>query len=262
MNLTFHKYHGTGNDFILVDDPNGEIRLTEKMVESLCNRRFGIGADGLIIMSHLQGYDFQMIYYNADGKVSSMCGNGGRCITAFAKLLGRIDGEATFSAVDGSHRAVIAGVSPMIVKLQMNDVREIKSIDNLIYLHTGSPHVVQFVDDVAVLDVKEEGKKIRFSTPFKADGVNVNFVEKSGNQLIVRTYERGVEDETLSCGTGVVASAIAAFATNEIKAGKSEVAIRTKGGSLKVYFEKSGSTFRDVWLEGEATFVYKGLIEA
>ena len=231
------------------------------MVAWLCNRRFGIGADGLIIMCNLPGYDFQMIYFNADGKVSSMCGNGGRCIAAFAKWLGRIDDEATFSAVDGSHRVVIAGVSPMMVKLQMNDVREIKNLDNLVYLNTGSPHVIQFVDDVALLDVVEEGKKIRFSNPFRETGVNVNFVQKSGTQLIVRTYERGVEDETLSCGTGVVASAIAAFATGDNTAGKSEVAVRTKGGNLKVYFEKNGSVFNDVWLEGEATLVYKGELE-
>lgn len=261
MKLLFYKYHGTGNDFILVDDPEGKISLTEKMVASLCNRRFGIGADGLIIMCNYPGHDFQMIYYNADGRESSMCGNGGRCIAAFAKLLGRIDGEATFSAVDGSHRVVIAGVSPMMVKLQMNDVQEINNLGNLVYLNTGSPHVIQFVDDVAVLDVVEEGKKIRFSSPFKENGVNVNFVQKSGSQLIVRTYERGVEDETLSCGTGVVASAIAAFATSNVKAGKSEVAVRTNGGNLKVYFEKNGSAYSDVWLEGEATFVYKGEME-
>ena len=261
MTVHFFKYHGTGNDFILVDDREDNIRFSEQQIKKLCDRRFGIGADGLILLKDLPGVDFKMVYFNADGKESSMCGNGGRCITSFSKRIGKIKTQATFSAIDGIHKSFITGESPTVVKLQMGDVHEIESGVEFVYLNTGSPHVVIFTDDVAAVDVIAEGKKIRYGGRFREKGVNVNFVQTSGIGLIVRTYERGVEDETLSCGTGVIASALAAINENILDAKKTVVDIQTLGGKLKVYCEKNGSGFNNIWLEGETVFVFRGEVE-
>lgn len=265
MLLTFYKYQGTGNDFIMIDNRDKKFVPDLHTIKKLCDRRFGIGADGLILLENAKGYDFSMQYYNSDGAESTMCGNGGRCITAFAVFLGIIKnndrlpaGQAKFIAIDGEHLANI--LENGIVSLKMKDVSVIEKSGEDFILDTGSPHYVRFVDNVAEVDVFHEGRKIRQSNRFAAKGINVNFVVVKDGILNVRTYERGVEDETLSCGTGVTASALA-FASSGL-AISDECKIVVPGGNLKVKFKSgTGSSFTDVWLEGPAEFVFKGEIE-
>lgn len=256
MKLNFFKYQGTGNDFILVDNRKEHfMHSNAKLVKKLCDRRFGIGADGFILLEGHDAYDFQMIYYNSDGKQSSMCGNGGRCIVQFAKDLGVIKKETTFYAIDGEHDAYIKNG---LVHLKMTDVSLIEEKKGDFYLNTGSPHYVKFVDGVKDYPVFKEGKKIRNNERFKKKGTNVNFVEKTGkNKLFVRTYERGVEDETYSCGTGVTAAAIAA----SLSGMSNSVQILTLGGELSVSFTKEKNKFTDIYLIGPAQMVYKGSVE-
>ena len=262
MRLEFHKYQGTGNDFIILDNSSGNYSVLDKpMVEFLCHRRFGIGADGLILLEKKEGFDFHMKYFNSDGNESSMCGNGGRCITAFANSLKLINGSADFTAIDGVHKAVIEKKDPIIVKLKMNDVTGYETIGTDLFLNTGSPHYVRFVDDVMKVNVNVEGRAVRNSERFREEGTNVNFVEPISNGLKVRSYERGVEDETLSCGTGVTASVLAAVIKGFVKDSEGRCEVTSMGGKLSVYFKKSQSGFTDVWLEGEAKFVYSGAIE-
>jgi len=261
MKIFFSKYEGTGNDFILIDDRAKTFPAAdEKLVNHLCDRRFGIGADGLILLQDDSTGNFRMVYFNADGKEGSMCGNGGRCIVAFAKKLGIIKTEASFPAADGLHSAVITDEKKSIVKLKMGDVSSVETASDHFFLNTGSPHYVLFIDDVMKVDVVAEGRKIRYNDRFKKDGTNVNFVQPDENGIKIRSYERGVEDETLSCGTGATASALAAFAKGMTK--DSHVCtVKVMGGELKIYFEKNGSGFKDIWLEGPATFVYSGEID-
>jgi diaminopimelate epimerase len=258
MKRTFYKYQGTGNDFILFDDR--EERFNEKneaLIARLCDRRFGIGADGLILLREASGYDFKMVYANADGKQSSMCGNGGRCLSRFAAEIGAVNKkEIRFLAVDGAHEAIIGDAT---VKLKMNDVTAVESGDGFFFMDTGSPHYVRFTSNVPTFDVYVEGRLVRYSDRFAQDGTNVNFVEATDNGIFVRTYERGVEDETLSCGTGVTASALAASLQGIARGEKCSVL--TRGGKLTVHFQRDGKGFSDIWLEGPATFVYKGEIE-
>lgn len=257
MHIEFYKYQGTGNDFIILDNRNGEYNsLNKEQVAHLCNRRFGIGADGLMLLQLKEGYDFEMIYYNADGGESSMCGNGGRCLVNFANRLGVINNTASFIAIDGKHEASI--LPDQQVKLKMLDVKGIEKGDDYFLLNTGSPHYVVFKPSIKDLDVYNEGKKIRYNKRFADVGVNINFVETLSLNLYVRTYERGVENETLSCGTGVTAAAIAASGT----AFKNyQTNISTPGGNLQVQFDKlNDETFINVYLTGPATFVYKGTI--
>ncbi len=258
MRLHFHKYQGTGNDFILLDNREGTIRLTRAQVAALCHRRFGIGADGLMLLEEATGADFRMVYYNSDGGESTMCGNGGRCITAFARALGVIGHEASFLAVDGPHGATIGETG--VVSLQMKDVSAIRREADHALLDTGSPHVVQWVDDLAGTDVFRTGRSIRNRPEFGPGGVNVNFTSRrSATELAVRTYERGVEDETLSCGTGVTAAAIAASGDG---LGPFVIGIETPGGRLEVSFVKDGpDSAREVMLTGPAQFVFSGVIE-
>jgi diaminopimelate epimerase len=256
MKVEFDKYHGAGNDFILID--NRDLNFPGKnsaLIKKLCDRRFGIGADGLILLQSHRDYDFEMIYFNADGKEGSLCGNGGRCVVAFAKSLGLLKNEYTFLASDGPHEAII---KDGIVSLKMKDVSGIEKIANDFYLNTGSPHYVRFVKDLKNYDVRGEGKKIRYNTRFQKVGTNVNFVEIKGKGLNVRTYERGVEDETHSCGTGVTAAAlVAAFSKIDTKV--NSVPIQALGGKLKVSFLKKDKVeFSDIWLHGPAEFVYRG----
>lgn len=258
MVVECYKYQGTGNDFILIDNRDMSVTLTEEQVKWLCDRRFGIGADGLMLLELEPGADFEMVYFNSDGKESSMCGNGGRCITAFAKQLGLVDTHAKFIAIDGMHEAKIEGD---IVSLKMNDVRNVEVGDGFYFLNTGSPHYVKFVTDIENFDVYKEGKKIRNNDRFVYEGTNVNFIEKQGDSLFVRTYERGVEDETLSCGTGVTASALVA-ALKGISNNKNACHIKTLGGELNVKFDKVlENTFYNIWLEGPAKFVFKTSID-
>jgi diaminopimelate epimerase len=257
MKLSFSKYHGTGNDFILFDNRTKTINLTIEQVAFLCHRRFGIGADGLMLLEEEMEYDFRMVYYNADGRESSMCGNGGRCITAFARRLGLVKDNANFTAIDGSHTATID--SDGIISLHMQDVNNISDYKDYCILDTGSPHFVTWVDDVKQLDVVHLGREIRYRNQFLPNGINANFVQRMQDSLWVRTYERGVEDETLSCGTGVTAAAIAATGD---QTGEFNTNIFTPGGELSVSFNKDSATSaKQVILKGPATFVFDGVIE-
>ncbi len=254
--MTFYKYQGTGNDFILLDNRDGMISFTTGQIALLCNRHMGIGADGLMLLENTAGYDFRMVYYNSDGRESTMCGNGGRCIVAFAKRLGIIHNQAYFLAIDGSHTATIADDN--LISLHMNDVKDIDIYGSHTILNTGSPHYVLFVSDVSDVNVYQQGREIRNLQRFQPDGINVNFVQIHDGKLKVRTYERGVEDETLSCGTGVTASAIAATARFQ---GIFATEIETPGGHLVVTFAKdTGTSAKEVVLTGPAEFVFKGEI--
>jgi diaminopimelate epimerase len=251
MEISFFKYQGTGNDFIMIDNRNGALSLTNEQIAFMCHRRFGIGADGLILLESEPGFDFRMVYYNSDGNQSSMCGNGGRCIVAFAKQLGLIQDKAKFSAIDGAHEATIN--SEGIVALKMQDVKNIELGEDFFYLNTGSPHYVRLVEDVESFDVFHEGRKVRNSERFREEGTNVNFIEKQDDGIFVRTYERGVEDETFSCGTGVTAAALVAALKG--------MATSKKGGTLEVSFEKVlEQNFYNIWLKGPALKVFKGSI--
>ena len=253
MIIEFYKYQGTGNDFIMIDDRDKEFDLTDKdLIAALCERRMGIGADGLILLREHDTLDFEMIYFNADGKESSMCGNGGRCIIAFAQMLEMIGNETTFMAIDGEHKGRLMDDG---IYLQMQDVKKIEGVGDGLVLNTGSPHYIEMVDELDYIDVNKQGRKIRNSAAFKKDGINVNFV-LDANELQVRTYERGVEAETLSCGTGVVATAIAMHYANCIE--ETLVNVKTKGGELTVSFEEFNGGYRNIWLSGEASMVFAG----
>ena len=253
MIIEFYKYQGTGNDFIMIDDREKEFDLTDNdLIAALCERRMGIGADGLILLREHDTLDFEMIYFNADGKQSSMCGNGGRCIIAFAQMLEMTESETTFMAIDGEHKGRLMEDG---IYLQMQDVKEIEGVGDGLVLNTGSPHYIEMVDELDYIDVEKEGKKIRNSAPFKKDGINVNFV-LDATELQVRTYERGVEAETLSCGTGVVATSIAMHYANCIE--ETLVSVKTKGGELTVSFEEFNGGYRNIWLSGEASMVFAG----
>ena len=256
MIIEFYKYQGTGNDFIMIDDREKEFDLTDNdLIAALCERRMGIGADGLIILREHDTLDFEMIYFNADGKQSSMCGNGGRCIIAFAQMLEMTESETTFMAIDGEHKGKITEGE---IALQMQDVSKIDGVGDGLVLDTGSPHYIEMVDDLEHYNVKKEGRKIRNSAPFKKEGINVNFV-LDATELQVRTYERGVEDETLSCGTGVVATALSMHYANCIE--ENTISIKTKGGELSVSFEEFNGGYRNIWLIAEASMVYAGEFE-
>lgn len=256
MILSFAKYHGTGNDFVLIDDRSKTFPVDNaELIAQLCDRRFGIGADGLMLLRKHATLDFEMLYFNADGNRGSMCGNGGRCISRFASDIGAVSGNHIhFMASDGPHEAII---SPATIKLKMTDVHEIEAGEGYFYLNTGSPHYVKFELNVPELDVYSKGRKIRYNERFAKEGTNVNFVEAGPDGIFVRTYERGVEDETYSCGTGVTASALVASLIGVAGASKS-CSVTTKGGDLLVHFEKDGEGFKNIWLEGPAVFVFKG----
>ncbi len=266
MLLQFFKYHGTGNDFVMIDNRLQTFPKNDtKLIEKLCHRRFGIGADGLLLLENdilsdasAATVDFRMVYYNSDGNESSMCGNGGRCIVAFAKKLGIIADRTTFIATDGLHHATL--LENDTISLQMKDVDEVKINPDYIFLNTGSPHHVTVVHDLPNYDVKTNGAKIRYSDLYGKAGSNVNFVSaKSATHFVLRTYERGVEDETLSCGTGATATAIAMHAIGKTKS--NQIDLDVQGGKLKVSFEKNGEIYQNVLLIGPATFVFKGEVE-
>lgn len=257
MQLHFYKYHGTGNDFIILDNRDGKISLTQQQVANLCHRHFCIGADGLMLLETVEGYDFKMVYYNSDGKDSSMCGNGGRCLTAFAKKMGLIDKECSFLATDGPHHAKID--KDGTVHLAMQDVNNIEFRSDLAILDTGSPHYVEWVEDVNSIAVGMVGQNIRNMEEFKENGINVNFVQIVEDHIKVRTYERGVEAETMSCGTGVTACAIA---TTQQQTGDFKTSVTTPGGDLTISFTKTGmDSAANVVLSGPAEFVFEGDIE-
>ncbi|MFV5691324.1 diaminopimelate epimerase [Flavobacterium sp. LT1R49] len=259
MQIEFYKYQGTGNDFVMIDNrqeifPKDNIQL----IAHLCDRRFGIGADGLILLENDPDTDFKMVYYNSDGNPSSMCGNGGRCLVAFAKKLNVIDDNTTFIATDGLHHASVADNG--IVSLQMIDVEEVKITPDYVFMNTGSPHHIQLVEDLEHYNVKENGASIRYGELYGKQGSNINFVKKIDETTFsLRTYERGVEDETLACGTGATAVAIAMNVLGETKA--NSIDLNVEGGKLVVSFDKKDGQFTNVFLKGPAEFVFKGTIE-
>ncbi|WP_026451883.1 diaminopimelate epimerase [Aequorivita capsosiphonis] len=260
MEFVFYKYQGTGNDFVIIDNREGVFpKENTELVAKMCDRRFGIGADGLILLENHSCLhsttlaDFTMVYYNSDGNLSSMCGNGGRCIAHFAKFLGIISEEATFEAVDGMHQATVKNDW---VSLKMNDVEAITKSKNYTFLNTGSPHHVEVVSGLKDFDVFNTGRNIR-NAVYGKKGSNVNFVEQVDDAVFsVRTYERGVEDETLSCGTGVTAVALAMFETG--KTSENTITLNTLGGQLEVHFNKEGVNYNNVYLKGPAIQVFKG----
>jgi diaminopimelate epimerase len=256
MTIHFYKYQGTGNDFVMLDNRDGKYDFVGvKEINLLCDRRFGIGADGLIKINTIPGFDFEMDYYNSDGS-KSFCGNGARCTVAFANELGINCDTVSFMAIDGKHTALLTAGN---VSLAMSDVNEIHSIGQDYLLHTGSPHYIQFVENVEEVDVFSLGKSIRNQDLFKLEGVNVNFVQVlSEDTLFVRTYERGVEDETLSCGTGVTA-AVLAYAYKKGMNNLASIRVKTLGGALEVVFkvDKPGEC-SSIELIGPAKQVFKG----
>jgi len=260
MKLHFYKYQGAGNDFILADNRNLAVNHNNpQLITRLCDRRFGIGGDGAIFLQKKEGYDFEMVYYNADGQPSSMCGNGGRCIVAFAKYLGIIDNETNFLAVDGPHYAKISAAGDW-VSLQMIDVAEIGTDADAYVLNTGSPHYVQLVAGLKEKNVYRDGYTIRNNDTYRAKGINVNFVEPVADGYFVRTFERGVEDETYACGTGVTAVALA-MAKHNSQSGHINTPIKVLGGDLNIRFNYDGHTFKDIFLEGPAVKVFDGEVE-
>jgi len=261
MTIAFSKYQGTGNDFILLDNRQQTYSgLTQLEIAKYCDRRFGIGADGLMMLNLKEGYDFEMKHFNADGNPGSMCGNGGRCIVRFAYHLGIHKSSYRFLASDGGHEAEIDDGAG-IINLKMKDVTQIREDNGDFILNTGSPHYVKIVDDVMDYDVVKEGTEIRFNEEFNKEGINVNFVEQVElDEIIVRTYERGVEDETFSCGTGVTASAIVCF-HNEV--GYNDVTVTTRGGKLVVKYDRlDNNHYSNIWLCGPAEKVFDGKIES
>lgn len=260
MKTDFWKYQGNGNDFVIIDDLENTVNLTAAQIKNICDRHFGIGADGLMLLKPSEEFHFKMLYYNSDGEMSSMCGNGGRCIAAYAFLKNIAPQKMIFDAYDGEHEAIIENdslkVATMDVSLKMMDVEKVEHNGNYYFLNTGSPHYVEFVEKVATIDVVNMGRKIRQSIQFSPGGTNVNFVELSNASMFVRTYERGVEEETLSCGTGVTAAAIAA----SLESGKAGQKIHTRGGDFSVTFVKNENHFSNIWLRGPAKQVFQGTI--
>jgi diaminopimelate epimerase len=260
LKINFHKYQGTGNDFIILDNRKKEYSmLSSSQIRQLCDRRFGIGADGLMMLNEKPSQDFDMKYYNADGREGSMCGNGARCLVKFAYHLGIHKNVYRFTAFDGPHEAEID--TDGIVSLKMVDVNHISKFHSDHILNTGSPHYVKMVTDVMNLDVFKKGRDIRYSKQFEQEGINVNFVEQlpDDDKILVRTYERGVEDETWSCGTGVTAAALVCYHNEN---GYNDVEVKTLGGTLTVEFERlDDSKYVNIWLCGPAEKVFEGEVE-
>lgn len=259
MKFIFHKYQGTGNDFILIDNREGNFISDNQTIAQLCDRHFGIGADGLLLLENIDGCDFRMVYCNSDGSPATMCGNGGRCIVALANRLGIIGNKAHFMAADGPHFAKIEIQDELIMQvgLSMKDVIPADIGEHFVILNTGTPHFVRFVEEPDSIDLMTEGAKIRYAPDYSPTGINVDFARHVDDQIYVRTYEKGVEAETLSCGTGVTASAIAA----SVFTGRNKYHVTTRGGKLTVTFERNGVAFTNIWLSGPAIYVYSGEIE-
>jgi len=260
MNIQFQKYQGTGNDFVILDNLKKEYSsLTASHIRHICDRRFGVGSDGLMLLNEKESYDFEMKYYNADGRESSMCGNGGRCLVKFAYELGIHKNLYHFLAIDGPHEAEID--TDGTVSLKMHDVNHVSKYHGDYILNTGSPHYIKMVSDVMNVDVFKKGRDIRYSKEFEQEGINVNFVEhlSDDDKILVRTYERGVEDETWSCGTGVTAAALVCY-HNET--GFNDVQVKTLGGTLTVEFDRiDDNHYTNIWLCGPAEKVFAGSIE-
>lgn len=260
MRIKFYKYQGTGNDFILFDNRSGQIdHKNNHWFRQLCDRRFGIGADGIMLLENEAGCDFKMVYYNADGNESSMCGNGGRCIVNFAFGLGIKKSKYIFKAIDGLHEAII---DSGIVHLKMNDVPSVEKNADGYFLDTGSPHLVAFVSNLDEVNVLQTGSTLRYDDRYSPGGTNINFVAYTNNAIQIRTYERGVEDETLSCGTGVTAAAIVCGVVQNLPEGDVTLKLATRGGELTVKYKKhSDGSFTDIWLIGPGELVFEGEVD-
>ncbi|MFW6227453.1 MAG: diaminopimelate epimerase [Bacteroidota bacterium] len=267
MKLHFYKYQGAGNDFIIIDErdtfPISSHDKMNELVEFLCDRRFGIGADGLILLQNHSGYDFRMVYFNSDGQEGTMCGNGGRCLVAFAAFKNIIEKHANFLAIDGSHKARIVSSEnhDSIVSLEMRDVTEITPFEEGYLLDTGSPHYVVFKNEIQDIDLHTLGRTWRNKEEFGKGGVNFNIARKENNHIFVRTYERGVEEETLACGTGITATAIALHYM-ENHTGNQRFELKAKGGDMQVSFHNpQPGVYTHVYLQGPAQQVFEGVIE-
>ena len=260
MELEFYKYQGTGNDFVILDNRDSKYSfITADEIRRLCDRRFGVGADGAMLLNEKKGYDFEMKYYNADGKEGSMCGNGGRCMVKFVSHSGLHRDMYKFLAFDGVHEAEID--TNGIVSLKMNNVKGVRKVHGDYVLNTGSPHYIKMVTDVMNLDVYKKGHEIRYSKEFEKEGINVNFVEQTDevDKIIVRTYERGVENETWSCGSGVTAAALVCYHNEN---GFNEVEIKTLGGQLSVKYDRlDDERYENIWLCGPADKVFEGTFD-
>lgn len=257
MKIKFYKYQGAGNDFVMIDNRDKNFPVNTSIIAKLCDRNFGIGGDGLILLENDVDQDFKMVYFNSDGNESTMCGNGGRCIVRFAHDLKVAPENMTFNAIDGLHHAKVNGD---IIRLQMINIDDVEDHNHYLFMNTGSPHHVEFVENVDEVDVYNKGKAIRNGAPYFEKGTNVNFVEVlPNNQLKIRTYERGVENETLACGTGITAAAIAAYVRGYVNS--NEITIDALGGKLSVNFDEKNNTFENVWLNGPAVRVFEGEIE-
>jgi diaminopimelate epimerase len=260
VKVPFYKYQATGNDFVLIDNRQNQYSLSIEQIKQICDRKFGVGADGVMLIEKDPTLDFNLVYHNSDGS-QSLCGNGSRAAVQFASFLGMINGVAAFNAYDGKHDAALSPSG--IIRLRMNDVLEAETIGNDFSINTGSPHYIKFVEQVQSFPVFDEGRMLRYNKTYKEKGINVNFVELLGdNTIFVRTYERGVENETLSCGTGVTAAALAA----SLKGYSSPVKIKTLGGELAVEFKVGHSagdnpTFTEIFLVGPAKMVFQGTLE-
>ena len=258
MTINFRKYNGTGNDFILIDNRNQHFDSSNTaLINKLCTRHFGIGADGLILLENADGYDFKMVYFNSDGNESTMCGNGGRCIIRFAHDLKIIGTETTFVAIDGSHKGKVL---ESVISLQMQDVSAIDENETRTELDTGSPHYVAFMDEISTEEFVQEARTIRQNAPYTQEGINVNFATAKDNKITMRTFERGVEDETLACGTGATAVAIAAHKKGLVTV--NSIPLKVMGGDLNVNFEATQNGYTNIWLTGPAEFVFEGKLEA
>ena len=256
MKIQFYKYHGCGNDFILIDNRTLGLKLSPIQINKLCHRRFGIGSDGIILIQNEKGYDYHMLFYNPDGS-QSFCGNGSRCALHFSHELGIVKDGSSFLAIDGQHEGRLNGLHTSI---HMSDVNEIEVGADYYYLNTGSPHYVKFVDDVDEINMFKEGQKIRYNDRFREVGTNVNYVEISDDKIKSRVYERGVENETYSSGTGTTAVALCTHLHANLN--QNEIDIVTKGGGLSVSFEKTGpESFENIWLNGPVTPVFQGVFE-
>ena len=256
MKFPFRKYQATGNDFVIVDNRDGKYSFTTEQIQNVCDRRFGVGADGIMLIEKHPSLDFNLIYYNADGS-ASLCGNGSRAAVKMASSLGMLNGKAKFNACDGQHEATLLANGN--VRLKMNDVNEVKKLGDDFFINTGSPHFIQFISNGMDFPVFDTGRKIRYSDEFKPGGTNANFVElMDDNAIFVRTYERGVENETLSCGTGVTAAALSV----SFHKYSSPVTVKTLGGELSVEFNlRHDGSFSDIFLIGPAKMVFEGALE-
>ena len=256
MNFQFEKYQGAGNDFIILDDREDSFPDQDhSLIQKLCDRHFGIGADGLILLRDSSRSDFKMLYFNANGHPSSLCGNGSRCVFAFAKKHKIVSNQGTFETSDGTHKGSITPDD--LICIEMGDVLKIEKRDMAIFMDTGSPHHIEFVDEVSAVDVKVQGAAIRYGAPYFEAGSNANFVEKvNENEFNIRTYERGVEDETLACGTGAVAAAIAVHFSELTPL--NVVKINALGGRLQVSFTPDSGQYKNIQLTGPAVFVFSG----